>query len=252
MDLNQAIGLAADQDRRPWAVGVVRAVTPTTLTLTVDGGTVAVPYLPGEYAVRDTVAVIRDPHQSGVGQFVVGRLGRLTDEQAAAWHPPAAGPTEGRYEATILPLWSGTWRSDGGYDRWQANSRRYGGVSTMWQGAARGANATLSGVVVYGDQVVNLGATRVEDITVQVDRADGTGSPVLHSTTQGDPHPGQPAPTGDPTGGTGRVPLPDTALDRWRTGAYRGLVLDGDDPLAVFGAAHPGALVLRVTYWKPI
>ncbi|MCT1395678.1 hypothetical protein M4D51_08055 [Microbacterium sp. p3-SID338] len=221
--------------------GTVKAVNAAAGLLTVItlGGSFDLPYPPGTYSVGAPVHVVRSASRYGLPEFVLGPLANYTPP---APEQPGSGSTNpGRLvdrQATILPQWSGSWRS--AYSRWDSwNTDRYGGRSTLWQGSGAGSGQMI-GLATYGDQVTALGAQQITRMLVSVYRADSSFSNPRAAVLQASPHGARPggAPTGagatvaSPglTPGQGaQVDLPGSVFESFRTGASRGLVLVGGD-----------------------
>jgi hypothetical protein len=122
----------------------------------------------------------------------------------------------------------------------------------------------MTGLAVYGDQIVNLGAASIDAITVAVYRADDSVSsgkvPVVQPSPNGTQPGGAPAVAGASVAGPPLVPgqgatvaLPGSVLDGFRTGAYKGLVTVGSDYAAFSGTpdrapVHADGMALVVTY----
>lgn len=235
---------------RPGVVTVINAPS-SRLTVTVDGVSMVLPYVSGTYTVSGNVAVFLDP-ASTLGGIVLGPLGNPPVAPVAPGAPVApVAPGVGTFTALILPTWSGSWRAiRAAYDRW--NTSAYGGASSLYQGDAFGSGA-MTGVAVYGDQVVGLGAIAITAMTVHSVIATGSGTPVFQGTPQGTAYPGAPAPSGSTASGTGDVDLVASGIaEAMRTGAVKGLCTVGGSYLAVRGTSLADGMALAVTYTKGI
>lgn len=229
------------------AAGKVTAVLASVGQLTVDtlGKSVNLPYLPGTYSAGTLVHVLRSSDRLGLPEIVLGPSGSYNHTNPGQ---PGGGSSGGgesvTRQATILPQWSGSWRSM--YSRWDSwNTDRYGGRSTLWQGNDYGSGP-MKGLAVYGDQIVNLGATEIISITASVYRADSSSSSAKVAVLQPSPHGSQPggspassgataASAGLTSGQGGGVALPGSVLDGFRTGAFKGLCTVGGDYLGING-----------------
>lgn len=208
------------------------------------------PYLPGVYTGYTTCLVLCDPLDGGRAVYVLGPVGVQVDPPTppAPPPPPSSGGTVSA-TAVILPIWSGTWRATrGAWDRW--NTDRHGGRSTLYQGNAYGSGP-VTGLAVYGDQVVGLGATAITDMQVAVTIATGSGTPVIQASGAGTPPSGAPGFGGDTVSGIGWVPLSAAMRTAFLAGAAKGLGLVGGDYLAVYGTGRADGMALRVTYERP-
>lgn len=156
---------------------------------------------------------------------------------------------------TINPTWSGTYRNQGGWDRW--NTNRYGGRSTLYQGSAH-SSGPLKGLATYGNQIANLKATAITKIEVTL-RGAGLGEGSFPSVSvQGSPHGSKPGGAPSSSGatasgspgqsGTDKVSLPSSVRENMRTGDVKGLALVGSGYAAVRGTSLAGAMSLRITY----
>lgn len=239
-----------------WLPGVVTAINTGTsrLTVTVAGVSMVLPYVSGTYTVSGPVAVLHDP-ASVTGGVVMGPLGNPPAAPTPPALPPVpdvpSAPTVGTFTALVLPTWSGSWRSiRSAYDRWNTSS--YGGASSLYQGDAFGSGA-MTGVAVYGNQVVGLGAIAITAMTVHSVIATGSGTPVFQGTPQGSAYPSAPTPSGSTASGTGDVDLVASGIaEAMRTGAVKGLCTGGSSYLAVRGTSLADGMALAVTYTKAI
>lgn len=223
------------------AGGTVTAVNAGVGLLTVStlGGSFALPYAPGTYAVNTTVHVLRSEAKYGQPVFVLGPSGSYNAENPGQPGGGSSNPGElVDRQAIILPQWTGSWR--GSFGRWDSwNTDRYGGRSTIWQGNGFGSGP-MTGLAAYGDQIVNLAAVQITRMLPSVYRADTSSSAGKVAVLQPSPHGGQPA--GAPSGGGAtasspalapgqgaQVDLPSSVFEGFRTGAYRGLITVGTD-----------------------
>jgi hypothetical protein len=193
--------------------------------VSVDGSQpIALPYNPAAvYTGYNTVMCLRNPIEGRV-TFVMCPIG--TQAAAPLPAPPIpAPPATVTATATIFPTTSATWSAKySRYSAWQPT--RYGGTTTMYQGDKYGSGV-LTGIAVYGDQIVNLGATSILSMTVGVTIVTpDTGTPQLRGTASG------------------------SIAAAMRTGAVKGLILTGGTYLGVYGAANSG-MALSITYTRP-
>lgn len=222
----------------------------TTATVSWNGGTYTLPFVPATYGglPRDVWISLSD---WGVPVLVNG-------PSATAPPPPPPPPPDPepprteQVQQAIGPQWSGTYRSSrAAWDRW--NTDRYGGRSTLYQGDAFGSGP-LVGYAAYGAQVANLGAISIDRIQVAVrplGLPSGSGPATLIGTTQNFPAPaGGPSGVGATVTGSGWVDLPGSVLESWRTGAIGGLATIGGTYRAFAGAGNGDGMTLVVTYTR--
>lgn len=245
----------------PLARGTVTDVDATNGVLTVDtlGASFVLPYNASTYTVGQYVHVLRDPHSFGTPYLVSGPEGNFggTDPGGGSGGTTNPGQTENR-EVTIGPQWSGSWTGSR-WDNWNQNRPDYGGRAALYQGQGYGS-PSMSGLAVYGDQIVNLAAVAITKMTVTLMRVPtgsggGTGPAVLQASPHGESTPGGgPAGSGpSASAGIGRgatvdLELPSSMFAGFRTGASKGLALTGTDYLNLYGADRAGAMVLTVQY----
>lgn len=226
--------------------------TSTTCTVTLDGSTYTLPYLAGSYGTPPR-AVWVSLDDWGRPVLVLGPSA-VADQSTTAPTAPAGGGTI-TTEAWISPTWSGSWRSTrSAWDRWWATGSTYGGRATLWQGDYYGSGP-MKGLAVYGDQLVNLGATSITKLEVAV-RSVGLsgGSPAV--AVQGSPHGSQPAGAPSSSGDTASgmdtwLTLPTTTAESMRTGAAKGLCTVGASASACAGAGTGDGMTLHVVYTRP-
>jgi hypothetical protein len=252
-----ALVLGPVNPRDPQVPGTLTAIDTTTkvATVTVDGTSYALPYLASTYTVGAPVWVgLTD---WGVPYLVTGP----SDVAATGGSAPTAPTTPDTVQVrtTIGPQWSGTWRSiRSAWDRW--NVTNYGGRSDLYQGDAYGSGP-LIGLATYGSQIVNLGATSIDAITVRA-RRNGSGAGTAALVVQGAPHASQPAGAPTPSGSTATsgavalggqasASLPSDVREALRTGAAKSLATVGGTYAGWGGTATPGSMVLDVTYTRP-
>lgn len=221
----------------------------TSATVSWNGDAYTLPFLPASYGTlpRDVWVGLSD---WGVPFLVHG-------PSAVAPPPPPPVPDDPpprteQVTQTIGPQWSGSFRhSRGAWDRW--NTNRYGGRSTLYQGDGQGSGP-MTGLAVYGDQLVNLGAISIDRVQVRLRNVGlASGSPAV--TVQGSPHggppPGAPAASGATASGMDTwLDLPASIRDGMRTGAFKGLATVGGAYSAVAGAGNADGMVLAVTYTR--
>lgn len=216
--------------------------------VSIDGSQpMTLPYLPGAYAGITTVLVLVNPLEGGRAVYVLGPVGTQAPELVPLI--PPAPPASTTATAVILPIWSGTWRSvRSAWDRWNVGS--YGGRSDLYQGNAYGSGP-LRGLAVYGDQIVNLGATSILSASVTLVRSNNAGLPRVQGSPSGDPAPaGPPSSSGSTYEGVGDVELGPDLCEDLRTGAAKGLALVGPQYVGVFGTSRADGMALKITYTR--
>lgn len=233
------------------------------LTVATLGGSFALPYQPGTYAVGTDVHVLRSGERYGQPVFVLGPSGSYNAENPG--QPGGGSVNPGQLvdrQAIILPQWTGSWKS--AQSRWDSwNLDRYGGRSTLWQGNGFGSGP-MTGLAAYGDQIVALGAQAITRMLPTVYRADTSSSAGKVAVLQPSPHGGQPAGAPSGSGATAasaalapgqgaQVDLPSSVFEGFRTGAYRGLITVGTDYAGFSGTpdrapVHADGMALVVQY----
>lgn len=249
----------------PLVGGSVTAVNSAVGTLTVStlGASYVLPYAPGTYASGAAVHVLRSESKFGLPVFVLGPSGNFNHTNPG--QPGGGGTNPGQSvhrQATILPLWSGSWKA--AQSRWDSwNTDRYGGRSTLWQGNDFGSGP-MTGLVVYGDQIQSLNAVSIDRMQVAVYRADSSSSGGRAAVLQPSPHGSQPpgAPSG--AGATAASPgllsgqgalvdLPSSVFESFRTGASKGLITVGSSYAGFSGTpdrapVHADGMAMTVQY----
>lgn len=243
--------------RTPYVLALVTAgPTSGNLTVTFDGASVVLPAPMGAYTVGQSAWIALDDWGQPV--LVIGPNGAVNTGGTLPGGGGSSGPTTVTAFATIGPQVTGTWRSN--VSRWDSwNPNRYGlGATPIYQGNGYGSGP-LVGFAGYGDQVVNLGAISIDDITMQaVKGADGNSAAL---TVQGSPSGGRPggAPSsaGDTastgsigSGGTGALAFTANMRDAFRTGAAKGLAAVGGQYGGFGGFGVPPSFVLQIRYTK--
>jgi len=245
-------------DPRATAVaGTMTASGASTCTVTLDGATYTLPFQAATYGtLPKPVLVLLDDW--GTPMWVLGPSA-IADQSQAAPTPPPAAPAPVQATTSVGPQWSGTWRVDrSAWDRW--NTGDYGGRSDLYQGSDYGSG-TLIGLATYGDQLVNLGATSFDKVTLTAKR-NGSGGGSVALTVRGSASGSQPAgaPSSSGTsaatsaaapGGWVSVDLPSDVCEAMRTGATKGLAAVGGTYAGWGGTGTPGSMVLAVTYTRP-
>ncbi|NCT90260.1 hypothetical protein GXB85_04735 [Cellulomonas sp. APG4] len=210
---------------------------------------VGLPFHPNAYEGITTVYVQLDPLRTGAGQVVTGPCYEveLPDEIAPVPPPPPTTVKVG--PVTILPTWSGTWRSSrGAWDRW--NAGRYGGRSDLYQGDAYGSGP-LKGLATYGNQIVGLGAEAILSMTLSSVRSNGSGTPAFQGSPHGSRPAGSPASSGGIATGLVAVDLVASGIaEDLRTGAAKGICTVGSGYGAVRGTSHPTGMAITLTYTR--
>ncbi|WP_217183365.1 hypothetical protein [Streptomyces sp. AC495_CC817] len=245
--------------------GVVKAVNAAVglLTVTTLDADFDLSYSPGTYAPGTAVHVVRSASRYGLPEHVLGPSGNYN---AANPGQPGGGTTNpGQLvsrQATILPQWTGSWKS--AQSRWDSwNLDRYGGRSTLWQGNGYGSGP-MTGLAVYGNQIVALGAQSIDRIQVAVYRADSSVSAGKVAVLQPSPHGTRPAGAPSGSGATASSPaltpnqgaqvdLPSGVFEAFRTGASKGLITVGSDYAGFSGTpdrapVHADGMALLVQY----
>jgi len=238
-------------------------------TVTVVGGSFVLPYIPlTTFAVGNEVYVLREPQFGGQPTLILGPCNVPPPPPAPALDdpapvPPPSPPAEFEtVSTTILPSSTGTYRDDrGAWDRW--NTTRYGGRSTLYQGASPpwSSEGPFIGLACYGNQVKNLGATSIGSIEVLLRGAGLSLASYPSITVKGSPHgsrpAGSPSSSGDTaTGSPGKssavwVSLPSTVRSAFLSGSVKGLVLTGLGYNAVRGTSAADGMALKITYTCP-
>ena len=230
----------------------INAVTMRAI-VSVDGSQpISLPFVPGVYTGYTTVHVLCDPGKGGRAVLVLGPAGVQVvdpgDPTSGVPLPPPPPPASVTATATILPTWSGTWRTGQRWDQW--NVGRYGGRSDLYQGNAYGSGV-LKGLAVYGDQIVGLSALTIVSATVTMNVSTGSGTPTVQGCASGTPAPaGPPSSSGATSSGTGAVDLDSTICEGLRTGTVKGLALVGSGYVAVYGTGRADGMALRITYTR--
>lgn len=233
------------------------------LTVATLGGEHSLPYAPGTYSAGTYVHVLRSEAKYGQPVFVLGPSGSYNADNPGQPGGGSGNPAQTvDRQAIILPQWSGSWRAN--YGRWDTwNTDRYGGRSTLWQGSGYGSGP-MTGLAVYGDQIVNLGAVQITRILASVYRADSSDYAgkvaVLQPAADGGKPGGAPsvggataATPGLTPGGGVQVDLPGSVFEGFRTGAFKGLATVGGDYMGVSGTperdpVHADGMALTVQY----
>jgi hypothetical protein len=229
-----------------------------TLTVSVLGVSVALPYSAGTYSVGTLVHVLRSPQMLGAPLYVLGPQGNFVGEDPGESGGGSTNPPQlVLREKTIVPEQSGSYRS--AFSRWDTwNTDRYGGASTLWQGNQYGSGP-MTGLATYGDQVVNLSAQSIESIEVAVYRADSSVSsgvsPTLQAATDGTRPGGAPSVAGATVTGPALTPeagawvaLPTGVLDGFRTGTYKGVATVGSAYGGFSGTSKGDGMLLKIQY----
>ncbi len=245
----------------PLARGQVVAVNAEAGTLLVNvlGADYELPYNASTYSADQFVHVLRDPASFGAPYLVSGPEGNFvgTDPGAGNEGTENPGQVEAR-QVTIGPQWSGSF-GGGRWDNWNANRSDYGGRAALYQGQGYGS-PNMQGLAVYGDQIVNLQASRITRMIARLERVPsgsgtGTGPAVLQGSPHGGATPGGGAGASGPTasvnitrGTVAEVDLPAGMFDVFRTGAFKGLALVGGSYLNLYGSDRAGAMTLTIQY----
>lgn len=233
----------------PVAPASMTASGETTATVSYSGGTYELPFLPASYGTL--------PRDVWVGLSDWGTPFLVHGPSAVAPPPPPPTPDDPpdrtvQVTQTIGPQWSGSYRhTRGAWDRW--NTTRYGGRSTLYQGNGQGSGP-MTGLAVYGDQLVNLGAISIDRVQVRlrnVGLASGSPAVTVQGSPNGSPPGGAPSASGATAAGMDTwLDLPAGIRDGMRTGAVKGLATVGGAYSAVAGAGNGDGMVLSVTYTR--
>ena len=205
-----------------------------------------------DYSGATAVRVLMD---QGRPVQVLGPAGVLPVSQIAP-PPTTLPPTAVSVSRVILPTASGTWRS------MRSAWGRWGVAADTAQGSADGSGP-LTGLAVYGDQIVALGASSITKATLTlIQNPDSGFSTPWSAVVQGSPLGGIPAgaPTASGTTATVSMPgrgrgtaasaeLPAGVREALRTGAAKGLALVGTSYGSALGAGRHGqAWALTLDY----
>lgn len=236
--------------------GTIVSVGDDLIEVETLGSSYELPFVSSTYDPGDPVLVLRHPGRFGIPQTVLGIAGEDRPTPTPGGGTTNPGQTQSR-QAVISPQDSGTFKvAQSRWDSW--NTDRYGGIAALWQGNAYGSGQ-LIGWAGYGEQVMNLHASSVEKIWVDVVRSDSSvtsgRSVSLRGSSAGTRPGGAPDAVGDAAGSSPmapgqsqRIELPSSSYEAWRTGGIRGLRTAGSDYLAVFGTSRGGAMALTIQY----
>lgn len=259
----EPVGLRPGADGRVTTTGVLLELDPATnraLVSVNDSAGSWLPLIPGVYEGVRTVHVLLSPFDGGRAQLVLGPAEDAPDDPAEdplPQEPPPAPADSVSQTVTVTPQWSGTWRVPrSAWDRW--NTTSYGGRSDVYQGSGYGSG-TLRGLAVYGNQLVNLGASSIDAVVLRV-RRNGSGGGTAALGVQGSPHGSKPSGSPSSSGATAATPavgpgawtevaLPAAMREALRTGSAKGLVAVGSTYSGWYGTG--GSFALRVTYTRP-
>lgn len=248
----------------PLVLGRLTAINTSTVrgTVTVDGVSYVIPYVPSTYTAPSDVWVMLSPKGGGTPQIIMGPNANPVappdpDPEIPVPPPPPAETTTRK--ATISPSWSGTYRSNRAeWDRWNTGRTDYGGRSTLYQGSNAGSGP-LKGLAAYGDRIKNLEAISIEKMVLIVRGPNFLAAGgVTTVTLQGSPHGAKP--NGSPASSgatvtatstktsTARIELPAAMREAFRTGAFKGLCTVGSGYNATRGTSLAGAMSLEIEY----
>ncbi|MBW9118892.1 hypothetical protein JNB63_02170 [Microbacterium trichothecenolyticum] len=241
----------------PFVLGLVTAgPTAGVLTVTIEETSYDVPAPTGAYVVGESAWIALDDW--GTPILAIGPNSSLDSGGSSGGGAPGGGGSTVPASATIGPQVTGTWRS--AVSRWDSwNPGRYGlGSTPIYQGDNFGSGP-LVGFAGYGDQIVNLGAVSIVDITMQAKKgADGlSASLVVQGSASGSRPGGAPSSSGDTaatgsigSGKTGSLTFTAAMREAFRTGASKGLVAVGSDYGGFGGFGVPPSFVLQISYTK--
>lgn len=259
-------GIQPSSDATQVKPGILMAIdtTKNRVQVSVDGSSgVWMAYLDGTYTVGDTVWVFRESLPGAAGMMCLGRVGGTTEVTLPTVPDPVATTEDAT--ATILPLWTGSWRVvRSAYDRWNEARAEYGGRATLYQGDGFGSGQ-LYGLALYGSQIADLGATSISSIVLTLRDASLSlaSRPALQvRAATNTSAAGVPAPTGvtmTPAalakGAVTTLALDATLLDDFRTGTLRALAMVGAGTSkynAVRGTSDADGMALTVNYTRPV
>jgi hypothetical protein len=240
----------------PMALATVSGSATGMVTLTFTGVEYTLPGPLGTYTAGQSARVLLDDW--GIPVYVLGPS-TITTVDPGPPPPPAPVTNTVSVTVTLGPQTSGTYRTGNGWDRW--NTGKYGGASDIYQGSAFNSGL-LIGFAGYGDQIVNLGAISIEEITMAARKTSLDGfSAAL--TVQGSGDGGRPvgAPTsgGDtastPTlapGASGALSFTAPMREAFRVGGAKGLCAVGGAYGGFGGTGTPGSFVLTIRYTKNV
>ena len=243
--------------RAPYVLGKITAgPTSGLLTVTVAGASHVVPAPSGAYTVGQSAWIALDDW--GVPVIAIGP-DSSTSSGGGSGSTPGGAAGSVVATASIGPQVTGTWRSN--FSRWDSwNPGRYGlGNTPIYQGDAYGSGP-LIGYAGYGDQVANLGATSIEDISmVAVKGGDGLSAVLtVQGSAAGTRPGGAPSGAGDSassgsigSGATGGLAFTTAMREAFRTGASKGLVAIGGQYGGFGGFGVPPSFVLQIRYTRP-
>ena len=148
---------------------------------------IALPAAPSTYVGVTTVHVLMDS-ETGRPLMVLAPAGTISasDPVPPPPPPPLAPTTQLVSGRVVAPTVSGTWRaSRAAWDRWNAPSDVYQAGSST--------SGTLSGIACYGDQIVNLGASKIERAQLVLISSGNALVPSWVANVAGSPHGSLPA-----------------------------------------------------------
>jgi len=234
-----------------------------TATVTYEGVAYVLPYVTGPtYTTAAATWVLVNPFD-GVPYLIAGLatnppvdpVPTEPEDVEDVPPPPPPPPSTVTRTVTITPSWSGTHRSGSTWDRW--NTNRYGGRSTLYQGASFGSG-TLKGLAAYGNQIKNLNAIEITSMKLTLRGAGLALGSYPNIEVQGSPHGSKPGGspsssgstvTGDP-GKTGKdvVTIPGGLYTDFADGTLKGICLVGSGYNAVRGTSAADGMALKITY----
>lgn len=243
--------------RRPAVLGTVVSGPSGggNLVVRIEGVEYTVPAPTGAYSVDSTAWIMLD--EWGTPFLAIGPSSTVPPPVPTPTPPPP--PTTATATATIGPQVSGTWSHSS--SRWGSwNAGRYGGASDIYQGNGYGSGP-LTGFAGYGDQIVNLGAVSIDEITLAARKTADGNSAVL--TVQGSGSGGRPggAPGGSGdtvstspigSGQFGGLAFTPAMREAFRTGGLKGLVAIGGQYGGFGGTSTPGSFVLQIRYTRNV
>lgn len=235
---------------------ILAGPTSGILDVQFEDATYSIPAPTGAYTVGESAWVALDDW--GTPVLAIGPDASTTSGGSSGGSAPGAAGSTVTASASIGPQVTGTWRSS--VSRWDSwNPGRYGlGNTPIYQGDAYGSGP-LIGYAGFGDQIVNLAAITIDEITMQaVKGADGNSAVLtVQGTADGSRPGGAPSSSGDTassgsigSGQTGALSLTPAMREAFRTGGAKGLVAIGSQYGGFGGFGVPPSFVLQIRYTR--
>lgn len=271
-----ALDIAAEADLRPQAIpaGLDTSTLVSGILIEIDtdrnralvsvNGSEGIwmPYADVAYTAGEMVMVSRNPMPGATGMYCLGPIGGTPSVPLPG--APGGGSTSETVTVAIAPVWTGSYRaSSGRYDDWNVGRTAYGGRPTLYQGSMFGSGA-MTGLALYGNQIVNLGATAITAMKLTLRDAGlalGTRPAMTFRASTTTAASGAPVADG-PTmtaaalakGAVGELAIDSSLFEGFRTGTYKALCTAGTgaEYNAVRGTSDADGMVLTITYTRPI